>query len=1031
MYDRADWPKIGQTVQTALEPWPIVNSKAELDHIVARLILLTSEAIKQHTPLARPCPYSKRWFTPELKTNQAETNRARRKWQESCASRGSHDPYSLALFEEMRCKRRAWTRLIEKTKSTHWRDFLDKAGEGHLWKAASYMRPRDSYANMPPLTVGDREVTDNKDKAKVLMESFFPKMAEPSEDMVTTEREEIPWEPLTEHEVYKAVIKARGTTAPGEDGIPTLVWKRLWTHIGKLITYIFTKSLELNHYPKQFKRAKIVVLRKPGKPDYAVPGAYRPISLLNTLGKLLEAVVAKRLSFFAESYGLLPNTQFGGRPGRNTEQALLVLMNAIDRAWMNSKVVTLVAFDLKGAFNGVNKTSLDTRLRALGIPTIARRWIQSFMEDRAASIGFDDFETRVAPLENAGLAQGSPLSPILFTFFNSDLVDQTVDHHGGASAFIDDYFRWRAGRSSEENLKKIQEEDIPRIETWAQRTGACFAADKTELIHITRKKGEQGKGQITMQGKVIQPSSTAKLLGVVFDQELRWKEHVQHAVKRATKVNIAMCGPRHLRPGQMRQLYRACVAPVMDYASTVWHDPLKDKTHLRALCTVQRAALIRIMSAFKTVATQTLEVETYTLPTHLRLQQRAQITVAGLHTLPSDHPIREVLERARKRSRNAVARFRFPLAQTIKTMNLERLDAVETIDPKPLAPWIPPAFAEIDIEPDRQKAKEKAAALRATTNTIVYSDASGQNNQLGAAAVALDQKLEAAEYRQVCIGPMEFWSVYAAELMGIFYAISLVLKISYRTWGSLAANWKPATILCDSMSALQAIRNPSNKSGQRIIYAILQAARELKTRGLSLRLQWIPGHCDDPGNDAADRLAKEAVGPKGTHPFRHLVSRERGFIRDRILKKWAHEWNSSGKGSHLRQIDNSLPSIHAQRLYDSLPRNRAYLLTQLRSGHSWLAPHGKLYCLREDDKCECGARETVVHVLVDCPKLRILRQKLRKEVGGGFNNISVLLGAKSQQGKETPSGSAKNSTISAVLDFAEASGLDEALNSFA
>jgi hypothetical protein len=87
--------------------------------------------------------------------------------------------------------------------------------------------------------------------------------------------------------------------------------------------------------------------------------------------------------------------------------------------------------------------------------------IASFMSDRYASIGFDDFRTELAPLANAGLAQGSPLSPILFTFFNSDLVDQPVTFHGGASAFIDDYFRWRVGRSAEENLAKIQSEDIP------------------------------------------------------------------------------------------------------------------------------------------------------------------------------------------------------------------------------------------------------------------------------------------------------------------------------------------------------------------------------------------------------------------------------------------------------------------------------------------------------------------------------------------------------------------------------------------
>lgn len=381
--------------------------------------------------------------------------------------------------------------------------------------------------------------------------------------------------------------------------------------------------------------------------------------------------MARRLSYLAGKHGLLPDTQFGGRPGRTTEQALLVLSNAIDRAWNQHKVVTLIAFDLKGAFNGVNKVSLDARLRARRIPTVARKWIASFMSDRYASIGFDDFRTEVTPLANAGLAQGSPLSPILFAFFNSDLVDQPLTFHGGASAFIDDYFRWRVGRSAEESLAKIQSEDIPRIEAWARRTGSCFAAEKTELIHLTRKRDEQLQGQVVINGRIIKPSPTAKLLGVIFDQGLRWKEHVQQAIKRATKVSIALDGLRHLRPEQTRQLYQACVTPVVDYASTVWHDPLWDKTHLRHLNTVQRTSLIHILSAFRTVAAATLEVEAYVPPTHFRLRHRAQNTIARLYTLPRDHPVWGALSRAQRRRNNTGSYARFPLAQALKTMNLE------------------------------------------------------------------------------------------------------------------------------------------------------------------------------------------------------------------------------------------------------------------------------------------------------------------------------------------------------------------------
>jgi ribonuclease HI len=522
-------------------------------------------------------------------------------------------------------------------------------------------------------------------------------------------------------------------------------------------------------------------------------------------------------------------------------------------------VVTLIAFDLKGAFNGVNKVSLDASLRARRIPMVARKWITSFMSDRHANIGFDDFRTETELLVHAGLAQGSPLSPILFAFFNADLVDQPVNSHGGASAFINDYFRWRVGSSPEENLAKIQSEDVPRIEEWAQRTGSCFAAEKTELIHITRKRGVHLQGQITFDGTDVKPSPTAKLLGVIFDQGLRWKEHVQQAIKRATKTTIALSGLRHLRPEQMRQLYQACVAPIVDYASTVWHDPLRDKVHLRHLNTVQRTVLIRILSAFRTVATATLEVEAHILPTHLRLRYRAQRTIARLHTLPRDHPIWNALARAQNRRNNVGSYARFPLAEAMKTMVVDRLNELEIIDPRPLPPWRSDAFTEIELEHDREIARERAEAVRNTSDIVVYSDASGREGHLGAAIVALNDDDEVTESQQIQVGSMDRWSVYVAELIGIFYAVNIVFKLAHQR--SIIGNSRhaTATILCDSKSALQAIQNARNKSGQRIVHATLCAATEVQTIPITLRLQWILGHCENAGNDAADRLAKEAA----------------------------------------------------------------------------------------------------------------------------------------------------------------------------
>ena len=309
-YDRADWDKIGGEVLRLMGPWKDVKTRPALDDAVERLVEATAAAVDTCTPDLRPTPYSKCWFTADLKTQQTEVNRLRRKWQESCAELGRGHARSIAMFHNMRDKRRAWTRTIEKAKTLHWKQFLDEAGEGKLWKSATYMKPREAWGCIPTLRVGDNELTGNEEKAQAFLDSFFPEMDKPQEGPPNQAPLELPWQPITELEIQRSLKAAKSSTAPDDDGLPTLVWKHLWKHLGPLITSIFTASINLGYHPKRWRSARIVVLRKPGKPDYTIPGACRPISLLNTLGKLLKAVVARRLSYLARAMAcyLIPST---------------------------------------------------------------------------------------------------------------------------------------------------------------------------------------------------------------------------------------------------------------------------------------------------------------------------------------------------------------------------------------------------------------------------------------------------------------------------------------------------------------------------------------------------------------------------------------------------------------------------------------------------------------------------------------------------------------------------------------------------
>lgn len=118
-YDRADWTKVGQGILNLIDPQSRILSNQDLDRAVEKLIHTTTTTLDQHVPCLAPSPYSKRWFTPDLKAQQTEVNQTRRRWQDRYASLGPNHPMTKTLFEEMQRKRRQWTRAIEKAKTGH------------------------------------------------------------------------------------------------------------------------------------------------------------------------------------------------------------------------------------------------------------------------------------------------------------------------------------------------------------------------------------------------------------------------------------------------------------------------------------------------------------------------------------------------------------------------------------------------------------------------------------------------------------------------------------------------------------------------------------------------------------------------------------------------------------------------------------------------------------------------------------------------------------------------------------------------
>ena len=254
------------------------------------------------------------------------------------------------------------------------------------------------------------------------------------------------------------------------------------------ITNLFQACLTLGYHPLEFKKARTIALKKQGKDkDYTKVDSYRPIALLESLGKALERIVASRLSTLAENHSLLPKFQMGARSRRNTITALDLLTEQIHTIWNcgNQWVASMLCLDVTGAFDHVSHPQLLHILRQYGIPTWIVNWVESFLQDRQSTLQIVFEESDLRPVQS-GIPQGSPISPILFLFFNEELVRicNGFGLRSSAIGFVDDINILAWSNSTENNciaLTRIHSQCCK----WARKHGATFSPTKYELIHLT------------------------------------------------------------------------------------------------------------------------------------------------------------------------------------------------------------------------------------------------------------------------------------------------------------------------------------------------------------------------------------------------------------------------------------------------------------------------------------------------------------------------------------------------------------------
>jgi hypothetical protein len=186
--------------------------------------------------------------------------------------------------------------------------------------------------------------------------------------------------PFTKQEIHDVLCKFDPRKAPGEDALNSEILLHTFRSFPTTFTEIY-ECLRRGNFPKQWKISVIIPITKPGKEKLNEAQKHRPISLLNTGGKVLEKLQTDRINNHLFSNSLINNNQFGFRPQKSTIDAALAAKDFAKYHLQQRNYVVIISLDVLGAFDAAWWPNILNNLRNLRCPSNRYNLTRSYFSD--------------------------------------------------------------------------------------------------------------------------------------------------------------------------------------------------------------------------------------------------------------------------------------------------------------------------------------------------------------------------------------------------------------------------------------------------------------------------------------------------------------------------------------------------------------------------------------------------------------------------------------------------------------------------
>jgi hypothetical protein len=395
--------------------------------------------------------------------------------------------------------------------------------------------------------------------------------------------------PVSEASVLRLLNKSNSKKSAGPDNITPKLLKHLSNEIYIPLTRLFNKSIEHAVFPNDWKIAKVITIYK--KKSRLYPDNYRPISLLNCFGKILERLVYNQMLKFIDKFKIIYLHQYGFRKWHSTSLALIEIVDSIKHSLDKGDITFGFFLDIRKAFDSINHEILLRKLDHYGFRGHASKFITSYLSNRKQFTVVNDTNSQTHCI-NYGVPQGSILGPLFFLLFINDLPNAA--NEATVRLFADDTAIFLSGHETQRLTEQAQIV-ISKIQTWYLLNRLELSIDKSQFV-LFHKPNHPSVNLITefkIGESIIKRVQDTKYIGVTLDENLNWDKHIANVCKSLVPFYGVFYNIRHFMNDKFaRIIYYSTIYSRIQYGIELYGSATK--TRLDKIQTIQNG-LVKIL----------------------------------------------------------------------------------------------------------------------------------------------------------------------------------------------------------------------------------------------------------------------------------------------------------------------------------------------------------------------------------------------------------------------------------------------------